>query len=190
MFLERRSSCTTKRPSPPPIPPGTTVASADSAAPSAKVALGGPLTGHLPDAKSAAPAAGSAPSGLDISGFGGTGISGPSSQGPSGAGASAGGGQLSAGDISSVVNSNQTIIKRKCWQAALDAKTKENVNSAKVTANLTIGPSGDVTSVSASGGEAAFPTLSGCIASRIKSWKFPPSGGSTPVSVPFVFAGQ
>ena len=81
-------------------------------------------------------------------------------------------------------------MKRKCWQPALDARAKDGPSTARVSASLTIGPSGNVDSVSASGGERDFPGLASCIAGSIKGWKFPPSGGSTPVSVPFVFASQ
>ncbi len=55
---------------------------------------------------------------------------------------------------------------------------------------IVIGPSGAVQSASASGGEKDFPGLSSCVAGQMQGWKFPPSGGSTPVDVPFVFAGQ
>jgi hypothetical protein len=173
----------------------------ESGAASARPApLGGPAAPMQPtpagsaktlvDAKPAAP---STPTGgganIDTSSFGNTGVAGPSANGPSGGSAAGAGGQLSQGEISGVVASNQTIIKRKCWQAALDAHAKDGATSAKVTASITIGPGGNVTSVSASGG-GAFPGLADCIASRVRSWKFPASGGTTSVSVPFVFAGQ
>jgi hypothetical protein len=131
------------------------------------------------------------PANIDLSGFGNGGVAGPSSQGPGGPGGpSNGSGQLSTGEINAVVSQNQPVIRRKCWQPALEARTKESASSAKVTASFTIGPGGDVTSVNASGGDSAFPGLSSCIAQRIKNWKFPPSGGSTPVNVPFSFNGQ
>jgi predicted Zn finger-like uncharacterized protein len=101
-----------------------------------------------------------------------------------------GGGQLSSGEISAVVAQNQAIIKRKCWVPALEAKAPSAPANARVVGNLVIGASGSVESASASGGERDFPGLSSCISSRMKNWKFPPSGSSTPVNVPFVFAGQ
>jgi hypothetical protein len=125
----------------------------------------------------------------DLSGFGNGGVPGPSTAGPSGVPANGATGELSSADISSVVSKNQTIIQRKCWQQALESRTKEGAANAKVNVKLMIGPSGDVQSASASGGDG-FPGLADCIAGRIKSWKFPASSGSTPVSVPFVFAGQ
>jgi hypothetical protein len=101
----------------------------------------------------------------------------------------AGGNQLSSSEISAVVAQNQAIIKRKCWVPALEAKPPNAPSSAKVLGSLVIGSSGSVESANASGGDA-FPGLASCIASRMKNWKFPPSSGSTPVNVPFVFAGQ
>jgi hypothetical protein len=101
-----------------------------------------------------------------------------------------GGGQLSSGEISAVVAQNQAIIKRKCWVPALEAKAPNAPANVRVVGNIVIGASGSVESASASGGERDFPGLSSCISSRMKNWKFPASGSSTPVNVPFVFAGQ
>jgi predicted Zn finger-like uncharacterized protein len=100
------------------------------------------------------------------------------------------GSQLSAGEIQGVVAQNQSIVKRKCWQPALESRAANAPTNARVNGAITIGASGNVESASASGGERDFPGLSSCIASRMKNWKFPPSSGSTPVNVPFVFAGQ
>jgi len=123
---------------------------------------------------------------LDTSGFTST-IPGPSTaQAPPPNGAS----QLSQGEIQGVVAQNQSIVKRKCWQPALESRATNAPTTARVNGAITIGASGNVESASASGGERDFPGLSSCIASRMKSWKFPPSGSSTPVNVPFVFAGQ
>jgi hypothetical protein len=149
--------------------------------PGAKPGAGAPR----PGTKDPAPAAPGAP--IDTSGFG-AGVAGPTT-GP-GAATGAGQGQLSQGEILGVVNQNQPLIRRKCWQPALDARAKEGPTSAKVNANIVIGPSGDVQSVSAGGAEKDFPGLSSCIGARIKGWKFPPSGGTTTANVPFVFAGQ
>ncbi len=128
--------------------------------------------------------AGAAP--IDTTGFTST-IPGPSTaQAPP----SVAGGQLSQGEIQGVVAQNQSIVKRKCWQPALESRAANAPTNARVNGAITIGASGNVESASASGGERDFPGLSSCIASRMKSWKFPPSGSSTPVNVPFVFAGQ
>ena len=124
---------------------------------------------------------------IDTTGFTST-IPGPSTaQAPPPSGA---GSQLSQGEIQGVVAQNQSIVKRKCWQPALESRATNAPTTARVNGAITIGASGNVESASASGGERDFPGLSSCIASRMKGWKFPPSGSSTPVNVPFVFAGQ
>lgn len=98
-------------------------------------------------------------------------------------------GELSSGEISGVVERNRSLLKRRCWETALAAHDGMGP-SARVNASFTVGPSGAVQSASASGSEAEYPGLASCIAGRIKEWKFPPSSGSTPVNVPFVFAAQ
>lgn len=98
-------------------------------------------------------------------------------------------GELSAGEISGVVERNRPLIRRRCWQPEVDARQGMG-GSARVNTSFTIGPSGVVQSASASGAEADYPGLASCIAARIREWKFPTSGGSTPVNVPFVFAAQ
>ncbi|MDI1481525.1 AgmX/PglI C-terminal domain-containing protein [Polyangium sp. y55x31] len=144
-----------------------------------------PLGGPWPTtAKTGTPAAS-----IDMSGFQGPNVGGPTA-GPTGGPQTAGTGQLSAGEISGVVEANRPLVKRRCWQPALDATKGMGGSSARVSASIVIAPSGTVQSVSASGAEKDYPGLSSCIASRIKAWKFPASGGSTPVNIPFVFAAQ
>ncbi|KYF78878.1 hypothetical protein BE11_13975 [Sorangium cellulosum] len=134
------------------------------------------------------PVASASPAPFDRSGFG-AGVPGPSS-GPGSQGAGAGLSQLSQGEISGVVEGNRPSVRRHCWQPALDARDRNASTTARVSASVVIGASGAVQSVSAAGSEKDYPGLSSCIASRIKSWRFPPSSGSTPVTIPFVFAAQ
>ncbi|WP_438027995.1 GYF domain-containing protein [Sorangium sp. So ce233] len=134
------------------------------------------------------PVASASPAPFDRSGFG-AGVPGPSS-GPGNQGAGAGLSQLSQGEISGVVEGNRPSVRRHCWQPALDARDRNAATTARVSASVVIGASGAVQSVSAAGSEKDYPGLSSCIASRIKSWRFPPSSGSTPVTIPFVFAAQ
>ncbi len=56
--------------------------------------------------------------------------------------------------------------------------------------HISIAPGGNVESASASGAERDFPGLASCIGGMVQGWKFPASGGSTQVNVPFMFAGQ
>jgi predicted Zn finger-like uncharacterized protein len=138
---------------------------------------------------SAAPAVTPPPAApIDTSGFTG-GPKGPSASGPSGAGPGGSGSQLSQGEISAVVSANQARVRRSCWEPALAGRAANGPTNARVNAQLTISPSGNVDSVNASGADA-FPGLASCIATRMRSWKFPASGSSTTVNVPFVFAGQ
>ncbi|MDC3959358.1 AgmX/PglI C-terminal domain-containing protein [Polyangium jinanense] len=144
-----------------------------------------PLGGPWPQtAKTGTPAAA-----IDMSGFQGPNVAGPTA-GTTGGPQTAGAGQLSTGEISAVVEANRPLVKRRCWQPALDATKGMGGSSARVSASIVIAPSGTVQSVSASGAEKDYPGLSSCIAGRIKGWKFPASGGSTPVNIPFVFAAQ
>jgi predicted Zn finger-like uncharacterized protein len=142
--------------------------------------------GGGPKPKPSGSSASTAP--LDTSGFVNN-VPGPQATAPSGPGPG-GGGQLSQGEIQGVVASQQPMVKRKCWQPALEARAANGPTNARVSASITIGPSGNVESASASGSEKDFPGLSSCIAARMKNWKFPPSGGTTTANVPFVFAGQ
>lgn len=125
---------------------------------------------------------------LDRSGFG-AGVPGPTS-GPGSQGAGSSLSQLTQGEISGVVEANRPSVRRHCWQPALDARDRNASTTARVSASVVIGASGAVQSVSAGGSEKDYPGLASCIGSRIKSWRFPPSSGSTPVTIPFVFAAQ
>ncbi|WP_129574123.1 GYF domain-containing protein [Sorangium cellulosum] len=125
---------------------------------------------------------------LDRSGFG-AGVPGPTS-GPGSQGAGSSLTPLSQGEIAGVVEANRPSVRRHCWQPALDARDRNASTTARVSASVVIGASGAVQSVSAGGSEKDYPGLASCIASRIKSWRFPPSSGSTPVTIPFVFAAQ
>jgi hypothetical protein len=175
-------------PAPAGAAPNETQAPDATAAPSGKVAAGpggGRVRSSAPATPTATPPApGGAP--IDTSGFSNGGVGGPSAGNAPSPG---GGGQLSQGEIQGVVSSNQARIRRQCWEQALAAKSPNAPNSVKVTGTMTIGPSGNVESANASGGDS-YPGLASCIASKMKNWKFPPSNGSQTVAVPFVFAGQ
>ncbi|CAN91812.1 hypothetical membrane-associated protein [Sorangium cellulosum So ce56] len=175
-------------PPPPPVEPDApapaeTASARPEVAPTGKA--GGVASQRPPPDKPVAP---SASAQLDRSGFG-AGVPGPSS-GPGSQGASASLTPLSQGEISGVVESNRPSVRRHCWQPALDARASNAASTARVSASVVIAASGAVQSVSAGGSEKDYPGLASCIASRIKSWRFPPSSGSTPVTIPFVFAAQ
>ncbi|WP_437691263.1 GYF domain-containing protein [Sorangium sp. So ce176] len=179
----------TAAPPPPPSVEPDAPQPADSASAKPEVASpgkpGGAATQRPQPEK---PVASASPAPLDRSGFG-AGVPGPSS-GPGTQGAGAGLSQLSQGEIAGVVEGNRPSVRRHCWQPALDARDRNAATTARVSASVVIGASGAVQSVSAAGSEKDYPGLSSCIASRIRSWRFPPSSGSTPVTIPFVFAAQ
>jgi len=119
-----------------------------------------------------------------------TGVGGPS-LGPSGSGAGErGGGQLSEGEIRGVVNRNTPRIRRKCWEPAYAGRSKKAPKSATVRATITISGSGNVQSVSVSGGGKSYPGLASCVQANIGAWRFPASGGTTKTAIPFSFMSQ
>lgn len=110
------------------------------------------------------------------------GSSGPSA-GAGGSGASGGGGSsLSAGEIEAVVNNRKVGVTRTCWE-----RNNGNLSSANVTCHVTIAGNGTVSSSQAEGSD---PVVAKCIEQQVKSWTFPPSGGSTQVNLPFHFVRQ
>jgi predicted Zn finger-like uncharacterized protein len=121
-----------------------------------------------------------------LSGLGPSG--GPVTGGPSGA--VGGGGQLDGGQIQSTVSRYTGSVKRRCWQPALDARARDAPMTAKVTVTITVGPSGSVQNATTTGDPRGYSGLANCIASSVRAWSFPASGGTTIANVPFVFAGQ
>jgi hypothetical protein len=121
-----------------------------------------------------------------LSGLGPSG--GPATGGPSGT--SNNGAQLDGGQIQSTVSRYTGSVKRRCWQPALDARAKDAPMTAKVTVTITVNGSGSVQNATTTGDPRGYSGLANCIASSVRSWTFPASGGTTIANVPFVFAGQ
>jgi hypothetical protein len=173
-----------------PVDPATPTTATDSAAsPSATGGASAPgkgLTTPTPGTSSK-PASSGSP--IDLSSFGSS-PGGPTTGPTTGPGASTGKGALSEGEINGVVSSNKPRITRKCWNPAYDARASNAPKSAKVMANLKIGPSGSVTSPSASGASEHYPGLAPCVAGSMRCWTFPPSDAGATVNIPFVFSGQ
>ncbi|MDF3071897.1 MAG: Signal recognition particle receptor protein FtsY [Polyangiaceae bacterium] len=115
--------------------------------------------------------------------------SGPATGGPSGA-TGGGGAQLDGGQIQSTVSRYTGSVKRRCWQPALDARAKDAPMTAKVTVTITVTGTGSVQNATTTGDPRGYTGLANCIASSVRSWQFPASGGTTIANVPFVFAGQ
>jgi hypothetical protein len=160
------------------------VAAADPAVPKKTGGSGGKAV-VAPDAE----AAKVNPGLRGLTGLSGVGPSGgPATGGPSGA--TGGGSQLDGGQIQSTVSRYTGSVKRRCWQPALDARAKDAPMTAKVTVTITVGGTGSVQNATTSGDPRGYSGLANCIASSVRSWQFPASGGTTIANVPFVFAGQ
>ncbi len=97
---------------------------------------------------------------------------------------------LDASQIQSTVTKYRTSVQRGCWQPALDTRDKNAPSSARVSVSITVAGSGQVTSATTSGDPNGYRGLANCISNRVKTWRFPPSNGTTTVNVPFVFAAQ
>lgn len=171
------------------VAPGTespaeaTPAAADPQAPKKAASGGKTAAAPVEEAKPGMP-------GLKgLTGLSGVGPSGgPATGGPSGA--TGGGSQLDSGQIQSTVSRYTGSVKRRCWQPALDARAKDAPMTAKVTVTITVGGSGSVQGATTTGDPRGYTGLASCIASSVRSWQFPASGGTTIANVPFVFAGQ
>lgn len=180
-----------------PATPGASSAAAahdvvDPAAPldSAGVAKGGVrVAGPLPKA-SAEAKPGEPPRNTALDPLGGLGsLSGPSAPGDTRA-PTGGGTGLDSDAVQRTVSRYKTSVQRSCWQPALDTRDRDAPSSARVSVSITVGPSGSVQSASTSGDPKGYRGLASCIASRVRGWQFPASGGNTTVNVPFVFAAQ
>lgn len=109
------------------------------------------------------------------------GVDGPSAGTSDTSGGSSASG-LSQEQLQSVVNRNRRSVSRKCLALVRSG-------SARVNVTITVSPSGSVASVATSGGKG-HAGLAGCVASRVRNWRFPTAGASTVVNVPFTFIAQ
>jgi hypothetical protein len=79
-------------------------------------------------------------------------------------------------------------VRDVCWERALRGRPPAAApTSVRVSARITVEPSGRVRSVTTSGAPAEYPDLSRCIAEKVRAWSFPRALGETVVNVPFVF---
>jgi len=113
---------------------------------------------------------------------------GPDVSGPSGT--VQGSGQLDGAQIQSTVARYTGSVKRACWQPALDTRDRDAPTTARVSVAITVMPSGSVSNAAVGPDPKGYRGLAQCISSRVRGWQFPPSGDSTTVNVPFVFAAQ
>lgn len=130
------------------------------------------------------------PTGSLLSGLGAPQTPGPNVGARTSGGSSGGGAGLEATAIQRTVRRYSPAVRQNCWQRALNARAPGVPSSAKVTAQITVEPSGRVQSVRVSGAPRGYPGLAGCIESSVRGWTFPRAAGETITNVPFMFVGQ
>lgn len=81
-------------------------------------------------------------------------------------------------------------VREECWEATLRERRDTEPSSARITATITVEPSGRVRSVATSGAPEAYPELPYCIEDEVRTWVFPSAPGETVVNVPFVFVSE
>jgi predicted Zn finger-like uncharacterized protein len=101
------------------------------------------------------------------------------SAGPTESSGGGGGAQLGEAEVTKVVQSHQVGIKRTCWD-----RVQTQVSSVNEMVHIVVGPSGQVSSASASGNE---PVVGHCLESEVRRWSFP---GSGEINIPFHFVRQ
>jgi predicted Zn finger-like uncharacterized protein len=94
----------------------------------------------------------------------------------------AAGGQLTAEQMRSTVNANKRSAQR-CYELAIRGAGEPP--TIRLDVSLTVAASGRVSNVNVSGND--FGGLKACIQSNVTRWRFPASGGSTPLQFPLVF---
>jgi hypothetical protein len=106
-------------------------------------------------------------------------------QGPSGGTSSGGGGgsQLTSDQVQAVVRNRSAGVKRTCWERG----GGEKAGTVSVRVNLTVSGGGQVTDATASGPD---PIMNKCIENQVRTWQFPPTGGTSRVEIPFHFVAQ
>jgi predicted Zn finger-like uncharacterized protein len=104
------------------------------------------------------------------------------SAGPGRGAAGGGGSSLTEDQISGVVAQHKLAVRRACWE-----RIESTTPNVKVTAKVVIGGGGQVQSATATGND---PIIARCIENNIKGWRFPATGGSTTVDIPFTFLRQ
>ena len=103
--------------------------------------------------------------------------------GPGNAGGGSAGGSLDQATVERIVAGHRTGVKRTCWErGGVDQKSSVNVT---VTTN--IAANGSVASTSSSGDD---PVVGKCIENQVRAWRFPASGSTTTINIPFKFVRQ
>jgi hypothetical protein len=90
---------------------------------------------------------------------------------------------LEAAAVQRVVNNNRRQLQT-CYERA--ARGQANPPRARMDVNVTVGRSGTVTGVNASGND--FGGLSSCIEQSVRRWRFPASSDGGATRFPVVFS--
>jgi hypothetical protein len=120
--------------------------------------------------------------------FEGSDLAAASEQRPNGPTPSAEG--LATTAIQSTVRRYSPAIRQNCWQRSFNERGPGIPSSAKVTATITVNPSGSVKDVSMSEAPRGYPGLPACIGAAVHAWTFPRAAGETVANVPFMFVGD
>lgn len=97
---------------------------------------------------------------------------------------------LDSGTISRTIAGYSGVVQRTCWQPALANRSSNAPPTARVMANVDVGPDGKVHDVHVSPDPQGYRGLSSCIQSKIRTWSFPRGAESTEINVPFVFTAK
>lgn len=93
-------------------------------------------------------------------------------------------GPLDQAAVERVVVGQRAGVKRACWERR---SGDEGQASANVTVTVAVGPNGTVDSTSSNGDD---PVVTKCIEAQVRKWKFPASGTTTTINIPFKFVRQ
>ncbi len=135
-------------------------------------------TSVTPSATAATSATGG---GLDLSGLGSSGPR-PELDPGGNSGKTPAGGCYAQADIQRVIGAHQGGVRRVCWTNATT-----NSSSASISVSMTIGPQGNVESVSANGDDAS---VARCVENDVRRWTFPAGGCSERTSFSLKFIRQ
>jgi len=89
---------------------------------------------------------------------------------------------LNENQLAAVVKKNRPALQR-CYEVAM--RGQGEASTAKVNVHISVGASGIVTKVSTAGKN--IESMSSCIESAVKRWRFPQAAGSTETQFPVVF---
>lgn len=98
--------------------------------------------------------------------------------------------QLDEAALAATINGHRDQLERACFQPAFEARAESASRAARVATVITIHASGRVDQVSTSGDPRGYLHLASCVATHVRSWRFPAALKPTVASVPFIFAAE